>query len=145
MRVDLMPDGQHRQFTSIQEVKSVITTPSGGQQLLKHGSYNISGLAWSGRGKIEGVEVSYDGGVNWYPARLETPVLSKALTRFNIPWVRSGSEAFLQSRAVDSSGHVQPLLRQLRDVRGSRSVYHNNAVQTWQVRDNGEVANVQLG
>jgi sulfane dehydrogenase subunit SoxC len=143
--VDLMPDGQHRQFTSIQEVKSVITTPSGGQQLLKQGYYNISGLAWSGRGKIEGVDVSYDGGVNWYPARLETPVLSKALTRFNIPWVWNGSSALLQSRAVDSSGQVQPLLRQLRDVRGSRSVYHNNAVQTWQVRENGAVANVQVG
>lgn len=143
--VDLMPDGQHRQFTSIQEVKSVITTPSGGQQLLKHGYYNISGLAWSGRGKIEGVDVSYDGGVNWYPARLETPVLSKALSRFNIPWVWNGSSALLQSRAIDSSGQVQPLLRQLRDVRGSRSVYHNNAIQTWQVQENGEVANVQLG
>jgi len=142
--VDLMPDGQHRQYTSIQEVKSVITTPSGGQRLLQQGYYNISGLAWSGRGKIEKVDVSYDGGVNWYPARLETPVLSKALTRFNIPWVWSGSEALLQSRAVDSSGQVQPMLRQLREVRGSRSVYHNNAIQTWQVKANGEVVNVQL-
>jgi sulfane dehydrogenase subunit SoxC len=142
--IDLMPDGRHRQYTSIQEVKSVITTPSGGQKLLQQGYYNISGLAWSGRGKIEGVDVSWDGGVNWYPARLETPVLSKALTRFNIPWVWDGSEALLQSRAVDSSGHVQPLMKQLRAVRGNRSVYHNNAVQTWQVKPGGEVANVQL-
>jgi sulfane dehydrogenase subunit SoxC len=142
--IDLMPDGMHRQYTSIQEVKSVITTPSGGQKLLQQGYYNISGLAWSGRGKIEGVDVSWDGGVNWYPARLETPVLTKALTRFNIPWAWNGDEALLQSRAVDSSGQVQPLMRQLREVRGSRSVYHNNAIQTWQVKSNGEVANVQL-
>ena len=142
--VDMMPDGQHRQYTSIQEVKSVITTPSGGQRLLKKGYYNISGLAWTGRGKIKGVDVSWDGGINWYPARLETPVLSKALTRFNIPWAWEGSEALLQSRAVDSTGQVQPLMKQLRNVRGSRSVYHNNAIQTWQVKSSGEVANVQL-
>ena len=143
--MDLMPDGQHRQYTSIQEVKSVITTPSGGQKLMQQGYYNISGLAWSGRGKIERVDVSWDGGVNWYPARMETPVLSKALTRFNIPWVWEGSQALLQSRAVDSTGQVQPMMTQLREVRGSRSVYHNNAIQTWQVKSDGEVANVQLG
>ena len=142
--IDLMPDGVHRQYTSIQEVKSVITTPSGGQKLLRQGYYNISGLAWSGRGTIKAVDVSWDGGVNWYPARLETPVLPKALTRFNIPWAWDGSDALLQSRAVDSTGQVQPLMRQLREVRGSRSVYHNNAIQTWQVKRSGEVANVQL-
>ena len=48
-----MPDGLHRQYTSIQECKSVVTTPSGGQVLLDQGFYNISGLAWSGRGKVE--------------------------------------------------------------------------------------------
>ncbi|MDO9219287.1 MAG: sulfite dehydrogenase, partial [Lacisediminimonas sp.] len=32
--VDLMPDGTHRQYTSIQECKSVITTPSGGQRMV---------------------------------------------------------------------------------------------------------------
>jgi sulfane dehydrogenase subunit SoxC len=143
--IDLMPDGQHRQYTSIQEVKSVITGPSGGQKLLQPGYYNISGLAWSGRGQIDRVDVSYDGGINWYPARLETPVLPKALTRFNIPWVWDGTAALLQSRAVDSTAQVQPMLKQLRDVRGSRSVYHNNAIQSWRVNANGEVENVQLG
>ena len=142
--VDLMPDGTHRQFTSIQEVKSVITTPSGGQVLLDKGYYNVTGLAWSGRGRIRRVDISTDGGRNWREARLENPVLPKALTRFNFDWVWDGSPAVLQSRAVDETGHVQPRINQLREVRGTRSIYHNNAIQSWRVADSGEVFNVQV-
>jgi sulfane dehydrogenase subunit SoxC len=142
--VDLMPDGLHRQYTSLQECKSVVTTPSGGQVLLHRGYYAISGLAWSGRGKVRKVDVSVDGGRSWRPARLETPVLSKCLTRFNLDWTWDGKPALVQSRATDETGYVQPTYRQLRAVRGSRSIYHNNAVQTWQVTESGEVRNVQL-
>jgi sulfane dehydrogenase subunit SoxC len=143
--IDLMPDGTHRQYTTIQECKSVITTPSGGQQLMTTGFYNISGLAWSGRGKITRVDVSVDGGKNWRTAKLETPVLDKSLTRFNIDWVWDGKPVILQSRAVDSTGYVQPTLAALREVRGTRSVYHNNAIQSWKIDTNGEVSNVQVG
>ena len=80
--IDLMPDGMHRQYSIVQEVKSVITTPSGGQKLLGKGYYEMSGLAWSGRGKVRRVDVSTDGGRNWGTARLQEPVLTKALTRF---------------------------------------------------------------
>ena len=142
--IDLMPDGQHRQYTSIQECKSVVTTPSGGQVLLDKGFYNVSGLAWSGRGKIKRVDVSVDGGRNWRTARLETPVLDKCLTRFNIDWVWDGKPAIVQSRAMDDTGFVQPNYRQLRAVRGTRSIYHNNAIQSWLVQESGEVKNVQL-
>ncbi len=143
--VDLMPNGMQRHYTSIHEAKSVITTPSGGQKLLAQGYYNVSGLAWTGRGHIKRVDVSVDGGKNWHTARLEEPVLPKALTRFNIDWVWDGAPAILQSRAIDSTGFVQPTYTQLRDVRGSRSIYHNNAIQSWQVSENGEVANVHVG
>ncbi|WP_348693219.1 sulfite dehydrogenase [Duganella fentianensis] len=142
--IDMMPDGMHRQYTSIQECKSVITSPSGGQILLDKGYYNVTGLAWSGRGKIKRVDVSMDGGRNWRTARLETPILSKALTRFNIDWVWDGSPAILQSRAIDETGYVQPKISQLRAVRGTKSIYHNNAIQSWQVHANGEVSNVQV-
>ncbi|HRH75128.1 MAG TPA: molybdopterin-dependent oxidoreductase, partial [Zoogloea sp.] len=142
--IDLMPDGQHRQYTSVQECKSVITTPSGGQILLDKGFYNISGLAWSGRGKIKRVDVSTDGGINWRPARIEGPVNSKCLTRFNIDWVWDGKPAILQSRAMDETGYVQPGYGQLRAVRGSKSIYHNNAIQSWKVTEGGEVSNVQV-
>jgi len=142
--VDLMPDGKHRQYTSIQECKSVVTTPSGGQVLLDKGFYNLSGLAWSGRGKVQRVDVSVDGGRNWRQARLESPVMSKCLTRFNLDWIWDGKPAMIQSRATDETGYVQPTYRQLRAIRGSRSIYHNNAIQTWQVSESGEVRNVQL-
>ena len=142
--IDLMPDGTHRQFTSIQEAKSVITTPSGGQTLLDKGFHTISGLAWSGRGRIKRVDVSVDGGRNWKTTRLETPVLSKALTRFSLGWSWDGSPAILQSRAIDDTGYVQPKIGQLRAVRGSRSIYHNNAIQSWQLAASGDVSNVQV-
>jgi len=122
----------------------VITTPSGGQVLLDKGYYNVTGLAWSGRGRIKRVDVSFDGGRNWRTARLEGAVLSKALTRFNIDWVWDGSPAILQSRAIDETGHVQPKINQLRAVRGTRSIYHNNAIQSWKVSETGEVFNVQV-
>jgi sulfane dehydrogenase subunit SoxC len=142
--IDLMPNGLHRQYTSTQECKSVVTTPSGGQVLLDKGFYNISGLAWSGRGRITKVDVSVDGGRNWRTARLEGPVMSKCLTRFNIDWVWDGKPAIVQSRATDDTGYVQPTYRQLRQVRGTRSIYHNNAIQSWLVQESGEVKNVQL-
>ena len=142
--MDLMPDGLHRQYTSVQECKSVITTPSGGQLLLDKGFYNLSGMAWSGRGKVTRVDVSTDGGINWRQARLETPVLSKAVTRFNIDWVWDGKPAILQSRAVDETGYVQPSYGQLRAARGTKSIYHNNAIQSWKVVESGEVSNVQV-
>ena len=141
--VDLMPDGTLRQYSSIQECKSVITSPSGGQFLLDKGFYNVTGLAWSGRGRVKRVDVSADGGRNWRTARLENPVLPKCLTRFNLDWAWDGSPAILQSRAIDETGYVQPKINQLRAVRGTRSIYHNNAIQSWKVAESGEVLNVQ--
>lgn len=141
---DLMPDGLSRQFTGIQECKSVITSPSGGQKLLDKGYYQISGFAWSGRGAIKRVDVSTDGGRNWRTTELQTPVLTKALTRFRADFIWDGSPTLFQSRAMDDTGYVQPKIRQLREVRGTRSIYHNNAIQTWLLDANGEVHNVEV-
>jgi sulfane dehydrogenase subunit SoxC len=142
--VDMMPGGKHRQYTWIQEAKSVITAPSGGQVLLDRGFHEITGLAWSGRGKVRRVDVSTDGGRNWRTARLQAPIHTKALTRFRIDWQWDGGPALLQSRVVDETGYVQPTYRQLREARGTRSIYHNNAIQTWRVDPSGDVANVHV-
>src|SRR5699024_8185184 len=115
---DLMPDGTARQFTFVMEAKSVITYPSGGHTLNDTGFHEISGLAWSGRGKITKVEVSVDGGATWEDAELQGPVLPVALTRFRLPWEWDGQPARLQSRATDETGYVQPTIQQLIDVRG---------------------------
>lgn len=139
---DLLPDGKARQFTFAMEAKSVITFPSGGQRLRDKGFYEIAGIAWSGQGAIRRVDVSLDGGRNWQTAHLDEPVLPKALTRFRLPWRWDGSPAILQSRAIDTSGYVQPTLKQLVAVRGVNSVYHHNAIQSWSVATTGEVTNV---
>jgi sulfane dehydrogenase subunit SoxC len=139
---DLMPDGTARQFTFVMEAKSVITFPSGGHSLHEKGFYEISGLAWSGRGRVKRVDVSTDGGVSWKEARLQEPILSKCLTRFRLSWNWDGSQARLQSRAIDETGYVQPTRQQLVDVRGLDSYYHYNAIQTWLVAADGTVSNV---
>jgi sulfane dehydrogenase subunit SoxC len=142
---DLMPDGKSRGFTWVNEAKSVITFPCPEKPVAAPGLYEIRGLAWSGHGKIKQVDVSLDGGINWQTAQLHDPVLSKALTRFSLPWRWDGQPTLLESRAIDETGYVQPTIAQLRKVRGNNSIYHNNSIQTWQVRPDGSVFDVQLG
>ena len=85
-----------------------------------------------------------DGGVSWRPARFTSEVLPRALTRFGVEWDWNGSPAMIQSRAVDETGYVQPTYGQLRAARGTNSIYHKNAIQTWKVNTDGSVANVQI-
>ena len=142
---DLMPDGTSRGFTWVLDAKSVITFPCPEKPLKGPGLYEIRGLAWSGSGKVKRVDVSVDGGVNWQATELKEPVLSKALTRFSLPWRWDGRPVLLESRAIDETGYVQPTIEQLRKIRGVNSVYHNNSIQTWQVKPDGSVFDVQLG
>jgi sulfane dehydrogenase subunit SoxC len=142
---ELMPDGKARGFTWVNEAKSVITFPCPEKPVAAPGLYEIRGLAWSGHGKIKQVDVSCDGGINWQTAQLHEPILSKALTRFALPWRWDGKPALLQSRAIDDTGYVQPTIAQLRQVRGTNPIYHNNSIQTWQVKPDGSVFDVQLG
>jgi sulfane dehydrogenase subunit SoxC len=139
---DLMPDGTSRQFTFVMEAKSVITCPSGGQRVPSPGFWEISGLAWSGRGRIARVDVSTDGGATWAGATLQEPVLPVAWTRFRFPWNWNGQPTRLQSRAVDETGYVQPTLAQLVEARGVNSFYHFNGITTWAIAADGEVTNV---
>jgi len=139
---DLMPDGTARQFTFVMEAKSVITFPSGGQLLRDRGFYEISGLAWSGRGRIARVDVSVDGGATWREALLQAPVLTKCLTRFRLPWTWDGAPSRLQSRAIDETGYVQPKRQELVEARGVNSGYHCNAIQEWALSADGAVTHV---
>lgn len=141
---DLLADGRSRRYTFIMDAKSVVTNPSP-QAPLKHRGRNVlSGLAWSGRGTIKRVDVTLDGGKNWQSARIDGPVLEKSLTRFYVDFDWAGQELLIQSRAMDSTGYVQPTKDELRKVRGVNSIYHNNGIQTWQVRPNGETENVEI-
>ena len=125
----------------VMEAKSVITSPSGGQRI-HPGSIEISGLAWSGRGRVAQVEVSTDGGRSWQEAVLQDPILPKCHTRFRLPWRWNGQAAIVQSRCRDETGYRQPSRMELIAVRGVNSVYHYNAIQSWQIAADGQVTNV---
>ena len=142
---DLMENGNARRFTWEMDAKSVITNPSP-QAPLKHkkGFTVLSGVAWSGRGKVSRVDVTIDGGKNWHTARLDGPSFDKSMHRFYYEFDWNGEPLLLQSRAIDSTGYVQPTKDELRRVRGYNSIYHNNAIQTWHVKANGEVENVEI-
>lgn len=142
---DLLANGDARRFTWLMEVKSVITNPSP-QAPVTHGKGRmvLSGLAWSGNGKIKRVDVTLDGGRNWHAARLDGPSFSKALHRFYYDFDWDGSELFLQSRAIDEAGFVQPTKDELRAARGENSIYHNNGIQTWHVKTDGVIENVEI-
>jgi sulfane dehydrogenase subunit SoxC len=139
---DLLASGKSQMFTYPMEVKSVITAPSAGLGLKGPGLYEISGLAWSGSGKITKVDVSADGGRTWGEAALTEPVLSKALTRFRMAWRWDGGPAVLKSRSTDETGAVQPTRDKLVGDKGAQFRYHYNAIQAWSVAPSGEVKNV---
>lgn len=144
---DLLDGGKARQFSFDMEAKSVITSPSGEMKLPGKGFYEVTGLAWSGRGRVKRVEVSTDGGINWQLAELQGPVMPVCHTRFRFPWHWDGQPAILQSRCQDETGYVQPTLKQLVDERGLDggkfgSIYHLNAIQSWAVAADGGVSNV---
>ncbi len=139
---DLMPGGAALQFTFDMEVKSVITRPSNANTLPKKGVYEVTGLAWSGNGRIAKVEVSADGGKTWGEAALQGPVLPKMLTRFRIPWEWQGGPAVLQSRAIDETGRVQPTREALFAAKGRHSRYHINSIHSWGVGEDGGIKHV---
>jgi sulfane dehydrogenase subunit SoxC len=139
---DLQNDGTAYMFTFLMGVKSVITTPSPGLHLREPGVYRISGLAWSGAGKIARVDVSADAGRSWAEAALDSTSLSKCATRFRAAWRWDGGPAVLMSRALDDHGNVQPTRDEIRKKRANGTIYHVNAIQAWQVNEDGTVRNV---
>ncbi len=135
----LQRDGKALQFVFPMEAKSLITRPSPGLTMKGAGLYEISGLAWSGDGRVAKVEVSADGGKSWAEAALQAPVLPRALTRFRSPWRWDGGPAMLQSRATDETGYVQPTRSELLARRSPNGTYHFNGIMSWSVAPSGEL------
>jgi sulfane dehydrogenase subunit SoxC len=147
----VLPDGKAYQFYFLQEVKSFISSPSPGLTLREPGYYEISGVAYSGTGRIARVMVSADGGKSWGEAALQDPILPKAFTRFRMPWRWNGGPAVLQSRAWDEGGNVQPTRAEIVAHRGQTSKppsvlafpsQHFNGITSWSVDNKGEVKHV---
>jgi sulfane dehydrogenase subunit SoxC len=139
---ELMPSGKARQFLFAMGAKSAILKPSFGMSMKGSGVYEISGLAWSGAGRVSKVEVSVDGGKNWATAALTEPVLPKALTRFRLPWHWDGSPSTLMSRATDESGGTQPTRADWVAQYAPGQGYHFNGIQSWAIDADGAVKNV---
>jgi len=136
---DPLADGTARQFSFVMDAKSIITFPAYPVTLPDTGWWEISGIAWSGRGRITRVDVSLDGGRQWAPAELQPPVLPKCHTRFRYLWNWDGAEVILMSRAVDETGYAQPTLDELRQARGIGTYYHFNHIRAWKIRRDGSV------
>jgi sulfane dehydrogenase subunit SoxC len=143
-----LPSGKAYNFFFINEVKSFITQPSPGRTLQQPGLYEISGIAYSGMGRISKVMVSADGGESWAEAALQEPVLSMAFTRFRMPWRWNGGPAILQSRAWDEAGNAQPTRAQFVAARGELpsvppllgfANHHFNAVVSWAIDAKGAI------
>ena len=141
---DLQKDGTTKLFTFPMGVKSVITSPSPGLVMGMPGVYQVSGIAWTGSGKIKRVEVSTDGGASWAASALDEHVLPKCLTRFRSAWRWDGSPSTILSRATDERGNVQPTREMVLRDRSAAAFYHYNAIQAWRVAANGEVTNVYV-
>ena len=139
---DVLADGNARQFSFAMEAKSVITRPSGGQKLARPGFVEIAGLAWSGLGLIERVEVSTDNGATWTDAALQETRQRIAFTRFRLPWTWDGTPTVILSRATDETGYVQPTVETLVEARGRNSDYHNNCIKSWKIAADGSVTHV---
>jgi len=143
----LRKDGKAIQHFYANEVNSVITSPCPEKpwtDLKKGDVVEIEGLAWSGMGTIEGVDLSFDGGKNWVEASLKGLVLPLAWTRFSFIHKFDGKPLLLSCRARDNAGYVQPSVKQERDAVGLEGVYHRNGVMTWEITEKGEVKNVQI-
>jgi sulfane dehydrogenase subunit SoxC len=141
---ELMPGGKARQFMFPMGAKSVILKPSFGMTMKGAGLYEISGLAWSGAGRVAKVELSTDAGRSWTMVRLTEPVLPKALTRFRLPWQWDGRPTTLMSRATDESGDIQPKRADWLAQFAPGQQYHFNWIQGWSIEADGTVKNVYV-
>ena len=138
---DLLANGKTLQFTFPMEVKSVITQPTAGAIPLKKGPVHITGLAWSGLGKIKKVEVSTDKGKTWNTAHIDGANQKLSPVRFRYNWIWNGEECSIESRATDSKNNVQPQRKDWSIKYGLGHLYHNNSIQIWRIMPDGQIYN----
>ncbi len=155
---NLKPDGKASWYESQVGPKSLITFPSDPHKLPGRGFYQISGLAWAGRGAISRVEVSVNNGRTWKDAELQQPVFRKAFTRFRLPWNWDGAETVIMSRCTNEYGDIQPTMMELAQLWGNTREPHipaseiehwwatapimeflNNQILPWRVKPDGSV------
>lgn len=89
-------------------VNSTIQYPLN-RQLLTTGLYQIKGIAWTGKGSIDKVEISLDDGHTWETCQLTSTSEKYSWVSWNYQWeVLKKGEYTIKSKATDSHGNVQP-------------------------------------
>jgi DMSO/TMAO reductase YedYZ molybdopterin-dependent catalytic subunit len=78
-------------------------------RIVDAGRVELVGRAWSGRGTVTRVEISYDGGVAWVDAVLEPALGAYAWSRWTATWDATPGDHVLCVRATDDTGETQPL------------------------------------
>jgi DMSO/TMAO reductase YedYZ molybdopterin-dependent catalytic subunit len=94
------------------------------ERQMEPGPVTLTGRAWSGRGPIERVEVTTDGGDTFADATLDPPLGPHAWRGWRLAWDAPPGEHELASRATDAAGNAQPL-----DPAWNLKGYSNNAVE----------------
>ena len=95
------------------------------ERFLDPGPVTLTGRAWSGRGSIERVEVSVDGGHTWADAQIGEQVGPHAWRGWSFEWIPAAAGVYeLCCRATDSAGNTQPL-----EPPWNLGGYANNEVQ----------------
>lgn len=103
------PDDPQKPMLTAMGVRCIITAPLDEDSPLERGTHAIRGLAWSGMGRIERVEVSVDGGASWRDAHIEAPRERWLWVRWSYLWEANAPGAYrLLARATDEKGRVQP-------------------------------------
>jgi DMSO/TMAO reductase YedYZ molybdopterin-dependent catalytic subunit len=103
---EAVPADQMRPMTRL-NVKSLIGSLEDGQ-VLRAGTHDVLGVAFSGEAGIERVEVSFDGGATWAAASLEGAATPYGFRLFRHAWKPAPGRYLVAVRATDATGATQP-------------------------------------
>jgi DMSO/TMAO reductase YedYZ molybdopterin-dependent catalytic subunit len=103
------PDDPVKPMLTAMGVRCIVTEPLDEDSPIARTAHAVRGLAWSGMGRIERVEVSVDGGTTWRDAHVEEPRERWLWVRWSYLWEPTEPGAYrLMARATDEKGRVQP-------------------------------------
>ena len=144
----LRPDPKELALSEQIGPKSVITYPSGGQQLPGRGFYEISGLAWSGGGAIK-----YRGGIHRWREEVEprraqddTTTHGARPVRLSVDlgWKRDRDSVALPPTRSGRCSRLREQIAQWWNVpveRNYRVPGLDNSVMPWKIAKDGSVTN----
>jgi sulfite oxidase len=92
-------------------IKSVIAVPSSGVPV-KSGLVKVAGAAWSGTSPVSAVELSFDSGRRWVPAKLSKSKTAYGFRLFEGSANLDNGYHVVMARARNERGDVQPMVQE---------------------------------